>query len=271
MFRSERLRFLELHRLRFRQLEHLRSLLTEREASLGREAQIVGRSKAAAISDIQRQQRRSEEERDAILRDIESRQRRVRQQETSIADLAARLEDRSQRLNRLRAELDQTQSEILEQRLVIEEARVTLCRDASSPDAARVRLEQSRGDVHSFFDRLRIQISADRDKVEAAASDVTERQMQFRRDRAELEQWFAAKEEEHAARTAGSVVDDQQNTILTLQTQLTDMHDRWQHDRSDAERTIRDLLEQLTVREMKLIESPMPVGSGLQTQGRDAA
>ena len=271
MFRSERLQFLELHRLRFRQLEHIRSLLTDREASLGREAQIVDRSKAAAISDIQRQQRRSEEERDAILRDIESRQRRVRQQETSIADLAARLEDRSQRLNRLRAELDQTQSEILEQRLVIEEARVTLCRDASSPEAARVRLEQSRGDVQSFFDRLRTQISADRDKVEAAASDVTERQMQFRRDRAELEQWFASKEEEHAARTAGSVVDDQQNTILTLQSQLTDLHDRWQHDRSDAERTIRDLLEQLTVREMKLIESPMPVGSGLQTQGRDAA
>ena len=271
MFRSERLRFLELHRLRFRQLEHIRSLLTEREASLGREAQIVDRSKAAAFSDIQRQQRRSDEERDAILRDIESRQRRVRQQEGSIAELAARLEDRSQRLNRLRAELDQTQGEILEQRLVIEEARVAFCRDASSPEAARARLEQSRGDVQSFFDRLRTQINADRDKVEAAASDVTERQMQFRRDRAELEQWFASKEEEHSTRTAGSVVDDQQNTILSLQTQVTDMHDRWQHDRSDAERTIRDLLEQLTVREMRLIESPVPVGAGSQTQGRDAA
>ena len=271
MFRSERLRFLELHRLRFRQLEHIRSLLMEREASLGREAQIVERSKSAAFSDIQRQQRRSEEERDAILRDIESRQRRVRQQETSIADLAARLEDRSQRLNRLRAELDQTQGEILEQRLVIEEARVTLYRDASSPEAARARLEQSRGDVQSFFDRLRTQISADRDKVEAAASDVTERQLQFRRDRTELEQWFASKDEQHSSRTSGSVVDDQQEAIQSLQTRLTDMQDRWQQDRSDAERTIRDLLEQLTVREMRLIESPVPAGSGSPAQSRDAA
>ncbi len=271
MFRSERLRFLELHRLRFRQLEHIRTLLMDREASLGREAQIVSRSKTAALADIQRQQRRSEEEQDAILRDIESRHRRIRQQESSIADLAARLEDRSQRLNRLRAELDQTQSEILEQRLAIEEARVSLFRDTSSSDAARARLEQSRGDVQSFFDRLRSQINAERDKVEAAGSDVTERQLQFRRDRAELELWFASKESEHSSRTSGSVVDDQNETILSLQSQLTEMQDRWQHDRSEAERTIRELLEQLTVREMKLVESPVPPEAVSLTQARDAA
>ncbi len=271
LFRSERLRFLEQHRLRFRQLEQVRKLLTDREASITREARIVDRSRAAALSDIQRQQRHSEEERDAILRDIESRQRRVRQQEGAMAELAARLEDRSQRLNRLRAELDQTQSEILEHRLVIEEARTQLVRESESPEIARARLEQARGDVQAFFERMRMQVNADRDKVEVAAAEVTERQQQFRRDRAELEQWFATREEELSSRSVDSVVDDQQQSIQTLQAQIVQMQNRWQKERVEAERAIRDLLEQLTAREVKNMESANQPGSIPPANARDAA
>lgn len=270
MFRSERLRFLEQHRLRFRQLEHVRQLLLEREGSIDRETRIAERSKVAALSEIQRQQRRSEEERDAILRDIESRQRRTKQQEASLAELVARLEERSQRLNRLRAELDQTQSEILEQRLVTEEARTSLVRDGASADVARARLEQARGDVQSFFGRLRNQITAERDKVELTAVDVAERRQQFRNDRAELEQWFSTREAQLSARVAGSVVDDQHHMIETLQIELTTLQGRWKTDRCEAERTIRDLLDQLTVREMQSTETTMRA-SHLAQPSRDAA
>ncbi|MGV2339797.1 MAG UNVERIFIED_CONTAM: hypothetical protein LVR18_39340 [Planctomycetaceae bacterium] len=89
------------------------------------------------LSDLRLKQQRSEEEREAVVRDIENRQRRIRQQEASLAELTGRLEDRSQRLTRLRAELDQTQSEILEQRLVIEETRDALIRDAVAPESAQ--------------------------------------------------------------------------------------------------------------------------------------
>jgi len=271
LFRSERLRFLEQHRLRFRQLEHVRQLLTDRESSIARESRIIDRSRSAALSDIQRLQRRSEEERDAILQDIESRQRRVRQQEMAMADLAARLEDRSQRLNRLRSELDQTQSEILEQRLVIEEARTNLVRDSVSPEIARARLEQARGDVQAFFDRLRMQINADRDKVEEAASDVAERQQQFRRDRAELEQWFAAREEQHSSRTTDSVVQDQASTIQMLQAQIVELQNRWHKERLEAEHAIRDLLSQITSREIGSMDSSSSSGNNVSGNVRDAA
>ena len=261
MFRSERLRFLEQHRLRFRQLEHIRQLLVEREGSIDRETRIAERTQNAIMAEIQRQQRRSEEERDAILRDIESRQRRTKQQEASFADLVARLEERSQRLNRLRAELDQTQSEILEQRLVTEEARTSLVRDAASSEIARARLEQARGDVQSFFERLHSQVAAERDKVELTAIDVAERQQQFRNDRAELESWFAKREEELSSRVAGSVVDEQQQLIETIQGELATLQDRWKRDRCAAEKTIRDLLDQLTVREMQTSESSLHASS----------
>ena len=271
LFRSERLRFLEQHRLRFRQLEHVRQLLTDRESSIARESRIIDRSRSAALSDIQRLQKRSEEERDAILQDIESRQRRVRQQEMAMADLAAKLEDRSQRLNRLRAELDQTQSEILEQRLVIEEARTNLVRDAVSPEIARARLEQARGDVQAFFDRLRMQINADRDKVEEAASDVAERQQQFRRDRAELEHWFAAREEQHSSRTTDSVVEEQAATIHLLQSQIVELQNRWHKERLEAEHAIRDLLSQITSREVGSMESSSGSAGSVSGNIRDAA
>lgn len=271
MFRSERLRFLEQHRLRFRQLEHIRQLLMAREESIARETRIAERSRFAGLSEVQRQQRRSEEEREAILRDIESRQRRTKQQEASLADLVARLEERSQRLNRLRAELDQTQSEILEQRLVTEEARTSLVRDGASADVARARLEQARGDVQSFFERLRSQVTTERDKVELTAVDVAERQQQFRQDRAELEQWFATREEQLSARVAGSVVDDQQHIIETLQGELTTLQGRWKTDRCEAERTIRELLEQLTVLEMHSSKTTLLTPSQLAAPARDAA
>ena len=271
MFRSERLRFLEQHRLRFRQLEHIRQLLVEREGSIDRETRIAERTQNAIMAEIQRQQRRSEEERDAILRDIESRQRRTKQQEASFADLVARLEERSQRLNRLRAELDQTQSEILEQRLVTEEARTSLVRDAASSEIARARLEQARGDVQSFFERLHSQVAAERDKVELTAVDVAERQQQFRNDRAELESWFAKREEELSSRVAGSVVDEQQQLIETIQGELATLQDRWKRDRCAAEKTIRDLLDQLTVREMQTSESSLHASSQPGLPLRDAA
>ena len=258
MFRNERLRFTEQHRMRFRQLERVRVLLSDAEASLVRETRIVERSRAAALSDVERMQRRAEEEREAINQDLETRQRRIRQQEASLADLASRLDDRSQRLGGLRAELDKTQGEILEQRLAIEEAKMSLFKDSTQSEAARARLEQARGDVQSFFDRLKTQINVERDKIEAASSGLAERQAQFRRDRTELEQWFLDREAAMNNRTTESVVLELQQTIEQQQTQLHDLQERWKADRREAERTIRDLLDQLTTAEMNAFSTPVP-------------
>lgn len=250
LFRSERARFLEQHRLRFRQLERVRLLLQQREDSLERETRVLERSRNSVLSDLRLKQQRSEEEREAVVRDIENRQRRIRQQEASLAELTGRLEDRSQRLTRLRAELDQTQSEILEQRLVIEETRDALIRDAVAPESARARLEQARHDVAAYFERQRLQLFAERDKVEAAAGELADRQQQFRRDRSDLEQYFASREEELAARSGATVVDQLQTQLELLRIKMERSQEAWQSERLEAERTIRSLIDQLTAREI---------------------
>lgn len=256
MFRTDRQRFTEQHRLRFRQLETVRTRLSDVEASLTREARIIERSRAAAMSDIQRLKRRADEEQAAVTQDLDNRERRLRQQETAIADVSAKLEDRSQRLGRLRAELDSTQAEILEQRLATEEVRTALHRDAASNDAVRARLEQARSDVRAFFDRLRTGLNLERDKIEASAADVTERQAQFRRDRAELEQWFTAREAALEQRFSESVVVELHSEIEAQRQELNALQERWIADRREAESSIRGLLDQMTASEMAAVETP---------------
>lgn len=256
LFRSERLGFMEQHRLRFRQLERIRLLLMDREASLERELTIVERTRMAGLSDVQRLRLRFEEERDAITRDLDSRASRIRQQETSLAELTARLEERSQRLTRLRAELDQTQAEILEQRLVVEETQAGLLSSGSSSESLRVRMEQARRDVQAHFDRLRTQVVAERDKVEEAAAELTQRQQQFRRDRAELEQWFLSREEELAGRSEGNVAEELRAEIQQLVESRELAHAEHLKERRESERVLRELLEQLAIREMRLVATP---------------
>ena len=79
------------------------------------------------------------------------------------------------------------------------------------------------------------------------------------------------REEQLSARVAGSVVDDQHQVIRTLQIELAALQGRWKNDRCEAERTIRDLLDQLTVREMQSSETTVQTPSQQTSLSRDAA
>jgi len=123
----------------------------------------------------------------------------------------------------------------------------------AAAETARARLEQARGDVQSWFERLRSQLNSERDKLEATSSEISDRQLQFRRDRAELEQWFASREADLQERSSGSVVGELQQTIELQQSQLAEFQERWRADRREAERSIRDLLDQLTGTDMNSV------------------
>jgi hypothetical protein len=119
-----------------------------------------------------------------------------------------------------------------------------------APESARARLEQARHDVAAYFERQRMQLFAERDKVEAAAGELADRQQQFRRDRSDLEQYFASREEELAARSGATVVDQLQTQLELLRIKMERSQEAWQSERLEAERTIRSLIDQLTAREI---------------------
>ncbi|MFN9970354.1 MAG: hypothetical protein ACK58T_10690, partial [Phycisphaerae bacterium] len=154
-------------------------------------------------------------------------------------------EDKSQRLARLRSELDHTQGEILEHRLTIEESRIALVREGSVGESNQARLEQAQNDVHSWFDRLRSQLNAERDRLESAAAEISERQAQFRNDRAELEQWFTERESALQARFSSAVVDELRAIAEAQKQQIAELQERSLADRREAERGLRELQDQL--------------------------
>jgi hypothetical protein len=109
--------------------------------------------------------------------------------------------------------------------------------------------------VAAYFERQRLQLFSERDKIEAAASELAERQQEFRRDRTDLEQYFASREEELALRSNASAVDQLQTQILQLKSQIDRSREIWQSERHEAERTIRNLIEQLTSREAAAVQA----------------
>jgi chromosome segregation ATPase len=267
LFRTERMKMFALHRLRFRQLDAIRTRLQKRDESLARELRVIERSRAAADAQILRKQRQFEEESEATARDLETRLRSVRQQERSAAELSTRLEERSQRLNQLRSELDRSQAEILEQRLVLEEVRAKLEADPQHQHRIAAVLDQARGDVTRFFEKLRATVNSERTRLEAVASELKERQQQLRRDRAELQSCFA-EQPTAATEEPSGVVPVQTAASESLETQFDRLQEQWKQERREAERTIRELLDQLNAREIQAFQTES-TGQTPQSAGRD--
>lgn len=255
LFRSERTRFQEVHRLRFQQLEHLHGVLMDREQSLRREQKVVERERLSVESDLKRQADRLDEHRTSVLQDLESRSRRLRQAEQASAESAQRMEQRSQHINQLRVELDLKQRDILEQRLLLEELlfqphiKQLPVEGTSSYAMARQAVEQ-------FFEQLHTPLQMERDRLSEQAQLVEERREEFLRDRAELEQWFADKERELAAKSSGVRTRDEEN-VLELEEELARVRHRWNVERREAEATIRSLLDQVAQQGKKDLRRPV--------------
>ncbi|MCA9047339.1 MAG: hypothetical protein KDA89_01340, partial [Planctomycetaceae bacterium] len=244
ILRSERCAFDEQHRLRFGQLQRLRQILEERDVSLQRELKVIERSRVAAEMEGKRRQDRLADHQDAVMQDLESRTRQLNQAEQSAAETARRVEQRRQHVNQMRAELDAKQREILEQRLLLEELQESQTAPADSGRTSP-RLQQARKAVEQFFDQLHQHLRAERDRLEQHASELTVRQDQFRRDRTELERWFAEKELELAQRTNEQTDTAWEHRLAHAEQELADVRRQWHHDLRQSEASVRRLQDRI--------------------------
>lgn len=255
LFRSERTRFQEIHRLRFQQLEHLHSVLMDREQSLKREQKVVERERLSVETDLKRQADRLDEHRTSVLQDLESRSRRLRQAEQSSTETAQRIEQRSHHINQLRVELDLKQRDMLEQRLLLEELLF-------QPHIKQLPVEgtssyaRAREAVEQFFEQLHSPLQLERDRLEEQARVLDERKEEFLQDRSELEQWFADKERELAAKSSGVRTREDEN-VLELEEEIARVRHRWNVERREAETTIRNLLDQVAQTSKKELRTPI--------------
>jgi len=243
LFRSQRTSFSEQHQLRFTQLRQIRSALFEKEESLAREYKVVDRYRISMELDLKRQQGRMDEQNSSVSQDLDSRARQIRQAEESAAETAARVEQRLQHVNAMRAELDARQQEVLEQRLLLQEMMAAGAEEIARREQSPA-LRQARLAVEAFFQQLRGPLQSERERLSEQAAALSERQEQFRRDRAELESWFADQEQKLSTQSCDPS-EDAQTQITELQARIDRMKAEVTQERKDSELRIRQLTDKL--------------------------
>jgi len=256
LFRSERKSFDEQHRLRFGQLQRIRETLLEREESLRREQKVLDRNRVGAELDVKRRQTRLQEHQDAVLQDLESRTRRLHQAEQSSADTSQRLEQRLQHVNQLRTELDSKQREVLEQRLLLEELQSSV--NPGDPKYSQSR-QEAMAATEQFFEQLHVQLKSEHERLAEKATTLAAKQEQFRRDRSDLEQWFADRAAQVSAPTGVGAAEEHLEKLSAMEAELALTHREFLSERKDAEATIRRLLDQIASMETQAFRVNEPV------------
>ena len=268
-FRSERKSFDDQHRLRFYQLQKIRNVLSRRDASLKREQKVIDRSRVSAELDIRRQQDRLQEHQDSVMQDLDSRSRRLQQTEQAAAETAQRVEQRLRHVTQMRAELDLQQREILEQRLLLEELQAAAL-PANTAQEGSAGYDQARKSVEQFFEKLHQPLQSERDRLEAKFAELATRQEQFRRDREDLERWFAEQEKALADQSP----DDMTTThpqVASLEEELAKTRQLWHSERKESETAVRQLLDEIAERESTAFQVNAPIPGGDADDQRTAA
>lgn len=242
-FRAERHSFQEQHRLQLVKLSRIRELLEDRETSLKRELQVIERNRTVVQMDLQRQRKRLQEHRDAVNHELEERTRQVILQEASIAESTQRLAEKTQQLNRLRADLDAQQCDLLELRIIMEEIQADLQKECSDAEL-NSRKQRARESLEGFFEELHQRNHTECQEVAVQLTELEENRAAFRRDREQLKQWF----ENHQGQWNQSAADapsEPSPDLLDLKEELNRLRIQWAADISRSEAKLRDALDEL--------------------------
>jgi len=229
--------------LRRVQLDHYRELLEERERSVVRERQLLSNSREELESEINGSRERHRREREVWEEQRQAQRAEIRRQQGVLALHAENLEGRRERLDKLRAELEQTHQSTLEMRMAVEEAWAQLSQSAG-PDVARERLDAAREAFPEHFHQLQEAISLQRQELEDARAELRDQQAQMSTTRQEFDEWLAGHEDrirEWEARLA-----EGSDELETRESGWRSARESWTQEKLEAEAVIRDLLQQLT-------------------------
>ncbi len=230
-------------RLRWSQLDRVRALLEERERSVNREREMLFKSQRAFEQYTEHDREQIKLERDEWDRERSLQQSDLRRQQDMLALHVQNLEGRRERLDKLRAELEETHRTTLEMRMAIEEAWAQMTQ-ATGEDSAKQRIEAAQQQLSNHYRFLRETLTEQRSELEVMRQAFQQQKDEFHAEQQSLTEWAAT--EERRLR--------EQATTLKTKTEQLDMREsawrsashRWVTEKIEAEAVIRDLLQQLT-------------------------
>lgn len=230
-------------RLRKGQLDRYRALLDEREQSLQREQELLGRSRVSFESETERDRNRLRLERESWAQEKQAQRAELRRQQDLLTLHAENLEARRARLDHLRAELEETHRSTLEMRMAVEEAWAQLCQ-SSGTEAARQRVEMARNAFAEYYRHLQESLAVHRAELVEGQQAFQKQREEFAVERQTLALWMSERDD--ALRTWEDDLRQEADQLGLREAAWRVARDRWNQEKIGAEEIIRDLLRQLT-------------------------
>jgi hypothetical protein len=243
--------------LRGQQLDRLRTLLLERQKSIERERHLLLAERQAFDERARRDKEELRRQRSEWETERDTQKADLRRQQDMLAVHAENLETRRQRLDQLRAELEETNRQTLEMRLAVEEAYAQLSR-AAGPEATRARVDEARAILVEYYRHTRDSLTGQRHELETHYQKLLQQRAEFRKERQVLVDWVAGQEEELCRRERA--LHQMQEALEEREARNRGLEERWTRERLEAESVIRDLLRQLTEFEERQPERGAPQG-----------
>ncbi|WP_339731311.1 hypothetical protein [uncultured Gimesia sp.] len=231
-----------IHLLRMKQLDRYRDLLHQREESLIRERSLHSELRRSVERHELNQTQRMSQEYEVWKKDRDAQKVELRRQNDMLSLHAENLERRRERLDTLRAEVEETHRGTLEMRLALEEGWAQLTQ-VEGEAAARARLEKAREALASHYRQLRESLSVERQEQEHTQEVFHRHRDEFRQERQDLSEWVAERDEQLRLRSEQLRFEAEQMAIRDAAWDQN--RETWLQEKVHAELIIRELLQQL--------------------------
>lgn len=228
-----------------RHLDERHDLVEEKSASVDREQDLIVKTRRALEAGLAADREQLQQDREAFERERDATRADLRRQQDLVALHAENLETRRNRLDQLRAELEETNRKTLETRVAVEEAYSRLAQQAG-PDIAKVRVEEARQVLAEYYRFTRDALIQQRLEIDQAQQRLVQQRQQLDADRNALAEWGAEQQAQVTRRE--QQLDELRGEIDVREQEARAMRERWLGERREAEAVIRQLLEQLETR-----------------------
>ncbi len=231
-------------RLRLAHVRRYRDLVAQREESLETERDLL----TQAQSSFEKEQAGSRlrlDEQWAQFTQEQSEQNEFHARRT--AELHQRqesLDSRAETLDRLRAEVDLANQQLLEQTVVIGEGRAIIEKTIGQPETEAL-LHTTREKLSEQWKHVRESLIQQRDEVETARLAIVKLRDEFRSERELVTNWVTQREAH--LRTMEESLVSERTTTRDAEGRWTATRDRWRNEKMEAENVIRGLLLQLEI------------------------
>lgn len=243
---QDRQRTAESLRIQRVQAVRFRDLLDQREKSLVRERELIQKHRLASQDKNDADRERLLNERQAWDRDQETQQSELRRQQNMLKLHAENLEARRLRLDRLRAELEDTHRKTLEMRLSVEEAWAQLAQ-STGPDVAKQRVDEAQAALAEHYKQSREDLIQHRQELERAQTQYQKQRDEFREERQALAEWVTERTAQLQQREQRAAESEQ--TLESREQAWQQKQQQWNQEKAEAEAVIRDLLKQISDQE----------------------